>query len=89
MMEDDICQPTPPLRALCLYQNSTIMIGHIPPCQMMNVVYRLQMFLCLPCAGMYMPLLPLSVTPKPFLLPSFKRGDIMCTLPSQYFSLTH
>ena len=49
---DDICQPTPPLRALCLYQNSTRMIGQITPCQLMNVVYRLQVFLCLPCAGM-------------------------------------
>ena len=55
-MGGDICQPTPPLRALCLYQNSTRMIGQITPCQLMNVVYRLQVFLCLPCAGMYMPL---------------------------------
>ena len=52
IMGGDICQPTPPLRALCLYQNSTRMIGQITPCQLMNVVYRLQVFLCLPCAGM-------------------------------------
>ena len=52
IMGGDICQPTPPLRALCLYQNSTRMIGQITPCQLMNVVYWLQVFLCLPCAGM-------------------------------------
>ena len=38
IMGGDICQPTPPLRALCLYQNSTRLIGQITPCQLMNVV---------------------------------------------------